>query len=91
MSQERRRIFYSGHVQGVGFRWATVNALKGIPVTGFVQNLPDGRVELVMEGLPADLDLGEQRVLSAMGRNIRSLAQSVEAPTGEFRHFEIRQ
>jgi len=52
---ERVTVFYSGRVQGIGFR-ATVRRIAcGYDVTGTVRNLPDGRVELVAEGTRAEL------------------------------------
>jgi acylphosphatase len=42
------QVFYEGHVQGVGFRWAVRDVAKGFDVTGWVRNLPDGRVELLV-------------------------------------------
>lgn len=54
MSEEdtvfRLEAFFSGHVQGVGFRYSTAQLAKGFDVTGFVRNLVDGRVELLAEG-----------------------------------------
>ncbi|HWH91270.1 MAG TPA: acylphosphatase [Candidatus Binatia bacterium] len=44
------QVFYEGNVQGVGFRWAVRDAAKGFDVTGWVRNLPDGRVELQVTG-----------------------------------------
>ena len=44
------QVFYEGHVQGVGFRWSVRHAAKGFDVTGWVRNLPDGRVELQVTG-----------------------------------------
>lgn len=41
---------FSGHVQGVGFRYSTSQIAKGYEVTGYVKNLADGRVELEVEG-----------------------------------------
>jgi acylphosphatase len=48
-----RKVFYSGRVQGVGFRWNAKHIAAGYEVVGFVRNLPDGRVELAIRG-PAE-------------------------------------
>ena len=48
--RSRVRILYSGHVQGVGFRYTAKTVAAGFEITGVVRNLPDGRVELVAEG-----------------------------------------
>jgi acylphosphatase len=44
------QVFYEGHVQGVGFRFTVRHIAKGFDVTGWVRNLPDGRVELRVTG-----------------------------------------
>ena len=44
------QVFYEGHVQGVGFRFTVRHIAKGFDVTGWVRNLPDGRVELQVAG-----------------------------------------
>ncbi len=44
------QVLYTGHVQGVGFRRRAERLAEGYPVAGYVQNLADGRVELVAEG-----------------------------------------
>ena len=44
------QVFYEGHVQGVGFRFTVRHIAKGFDVTGWVRNLPDGRVELQATG-----------------------------------------
>ncbi|MFW5637982.1 MAG: acylphosphatase [Methanoculleus sp.] len=46
----RVRVWISGQVQGVGFRWAVEDEARVKGVTGWVKNLPDGRVEAVFEG-----------------------------------------
>ncbi|MEK0448965.1 MAG: hypothetical protein RL088_1233 [Verrucomicrobiota bacterium] len=45
-----RHVFYEGRVQGVGFRWSAKNLARGFDVTGWVKNLPDGRVEMQVCG-----------------------------------------
>lgn len=91
MGRERRTIFYTGRVQGVGFRWSTLRALDGLEIDGYVKNLPDGRVELVIEGEPATLDAGLERVRTAMAGNIDRESVATAAPTGEFQGMGIRR
>ena len=49
------QVFYEGHVQGVGFRWTVRDTAKGFDVSGWVRNLPDGRVELQVCGEEAEV------------------------------------
>ena len=49
-----RQVIYSGRVQGVGFRAAIRQIAAGFEVTGWVKNLPDGRVE--MQAMTAESD-----------------------------------
>jgi acylphosphatase len=44
------QVFYSGRVQGVGFRYSVKRIASGYEVVGWVRNLPDGRVELQVDG-----------------------------------------
>ena len=46
----KKHIFISGRVQGVGFRHFTRKNAEALGVTGWVKNLPDGRVEAVLQG-----------------------------------------
>ena len=48
--QTRAHAFISGKVQGVGYRYSTMNAAKKLGLSGWVRNLPDSRVEAVFEG-----------------------------------------
>ena len=56
MGRELREVWYSGHVQGVGFRYTVLALARRSDVTGYVRNLPDGRVHLVVEGDVHELD-----------------------------------
>jgi acylphosphatase len=46
----RAHVLISGRVQGVGYRYATVDTASQLGLTGWVRNLPDGQVEAVFEG-----------------------------------------
>ena len=46
----RAHIFYSGMVQGVGFRFTVLRCAQDLDLRGWVKNLPDGRVEILAEG-----------------------------------------
>lgn len=48
----RRRVIFSGRVQGVGFRYTAQRLAEPQPVTGFVRNQADGTVELEAQGSP---------------------------------------
>ena len=50
MSFKRIHVFYSGSVQGVGFRYTAHDIAQGLRLNGWVKNLRDGRVELICEG-----------------------------------------
>jgi len=90
MKRRRMRIFYSGSVQGVGFRYTTKSVATGFEVTGTVRNLPDGRVELVAEGLAEELAAFRQAIReSGLEHFIRNEDVSWSDATGELSGFEI--
>jgi acylphosphatase len=89
-TRQRRQVFYSGRVQGVGFRYTTTNIAARFDVVGFVRNLPDGRVELVAEGTQEELTAFLNEVSERMEHYIRSTAVDRRAATGEFHNFTIR-
>ncbi len=90
MSAQSRRVLYSGSVQGVGFRWTARRCAMGHRVSGYVRNLPDGRVEIQAEGEPAELDAFLGEVRAAMRGYIRNESTQQGPATGGFAGFEIR-
>ena len=64
VKRARMQIFYSGRVQGVGFRYTVKKVVSGFEVTGTVRNLPDGRVELIAEGAKDELSAFRQGILT---------------------------
>jgi acylphosphatase len=85
------QVFYEGNVQGVGFRWSVRHVAKGFDVTGWVRNLPDGRVELQVTGeeneVRAFLDHIAQGELHALIH--KQTEQKLEKPVTS-RGFDIR-
>ncbi len=84
-----RRVLYSGRVQGVGFRYTTHEVAQTHAVTGFVRNLRDGRVELVAEGAPAELESFLAAVARAMSGSIDSQDVQTVAVSGTYQSFDI--
>jgi acylphosphatase len=83
-------IYYAGHVQGVGFRYAAKSVAQGYEVTGTVRNLEDGRVELVVEGRKPELEAYRRAIQdSEVGGLIRQEAVHWTEAHGEFRGFVI--
>ncbi|WP_347110128.1 acylphosphatase [Paenarthrobacter sp. S56] len=80
----------SGMVQGVGFRYWTARKADELLLKGTVRNRADGSVEIVAEGLPADIDrfLDWLRSSHAPGRVEDVDSQALDA-TGEFSDFRI--
>ncbi len=83
-------VFYSGRVQGVGFRYTVKSITPGFEVTGTIRNLADGRVELVAEGAREELEAFRQAIReSGLGRMIQGEEEHWCEPGGIFRGFEI--
>ncbi len=90
MAPERLHAFFSGHVQGVGFRYRSAStAARFSGITGEVRNLDDGRVELTAEGERAALDAFLEGLRRAMSEYIRDVEVSWSGATGEFSGFGI--
>ncbi len=90
MQRCRLTIHYSGHVQGVGFRYTAKSVAMGFEVTGIVRNLADGRVEVVAEGSREELESFRRAMQdSEVGGLIRHEEILWAQATGEYRGFEI--
>ncbi|MBC8001555.1 MAG: acylphosphatase [Opitutaceae bacterium] len=90
MARSRMVIFYSGRVQGVGFRYSVKVLTMGFDLTGTVRNLPDGRVELIAEGERGELDEFRRAIQdSDVGRFVRDEAVTWSDAISQFRGFEI--
>jgi acylphosphatase len=84
-----RLVHYSGRVQGVGFRATAADIARDYPVTGWVKNLPDGRVELLVEGPEAAVKKFLQAVHTRWENNIDKEQVEERPASGKFRAFEV--
>jgi acylphosphatase len=86
----RREIYFSGNVQGVGFRYTTCHLASRYEVTGFVRNLPDRRVQVVVEGALSEIRGLLKDIATAMEGYVRKTEIRDLDATGEFETFGIR-
>ena len=86
----RARLLIAGRVQGVAFRWETQRAARRCQVAGWVRNLPDGRVEAVVEGPRARVnDLIDWCRKGPPVARVDSLDIQWEDFRGDFASFDI--
>ena len=85
----RRTVLFTGRVQGVGFRYTTCAVARSFQVTGTVRNLADGRVEMIVEGVPGELARFQAAVEEALRGRIHDISVSETAATDEYRSFSI--
>ena len=86
-----QQVFYSGHVQGVGFRYSVKQIARGFDVCGWVRNLADGRVELQASGEAKELSAFLEGIMqSSLRAHIQDVAAYPLSPIPELRGFEIR-
>lgn len=87
---KRVHIFFSGYVQGVGFRYTARRIAQTLGAVGWVKNCYDGRVELVAEEEEQVL----QQLLNELNRAFEGYVKNAEViwedGTGEFTSFSIR-
>ncbi len=82
-------IFYSGTVQGVGFRYAVERFASGLKLTGWVRNLPNGQVEILGEGPKEDIERLIQQVDARFEGYIKEKKVSFTPVHGTFKDFQI--
>jgi acylphosphatase len=84
------RVLYEGYVQGVGFRWTARRLAQGYDVSGWVRNLPDGRVELQVSGEDDEVAafLGAIRESTLGGHIAAEGTTQIEIPS-PFKGFRI--
>lgn len=91
VGNERLHAWIEGQVQGVGFRYFVREIAATFPVTGWVRNLHDGRVELVAEGERGDLE----KLIAAVkqgprGSSVNEVRVEWGVASGEFDSFRVQ-
>jgi len=82
----------SGRVQGVGYRFFADEAARVEGLSGWIRNLPDGRVEALAEGdMEAVERFGRQLARGPGGARVDRIDIVEEPPDGRIRRFEIRR
>ena len=85
----RIEVWFSGHVQGVGFRYTCRQIAAEFEVSGTVQNLLDGRVHLIVEALRSEAEAFIAEIADQMRSYIRENEQSEPAPVEGLQGFVI--
>jgi acylphosphatase len=90
MALKMVELHYSGRVQGVGFRFTAFRFAQDHKVSGYVRNMPDGRVELVAEGEEASLHDLIRGLNEDLGDYIEKYSINWFPPSGNYKGFSIR-
>ncbi len=86
-----RVLRIAGRVQRVGFRWFAIEAASREGVAGWVQNLPDGRVEILVEGEAEAVERFERAVRRGPGSaRVDEVETEIVPPTGRYHGFSSR-
>ena len=83
-------VYFSGHVQGVGFRYSVLQVAREFDVAGYVVNLADGRVQLEAEGRETEIGAFVAAVEERMHGYIRKVERLSERRPAQFSGFSIR-
>jgi len=90
MARKRVEVFYSGSVQGVGFRFTADRYASIYKISGYVKNMPDGGVKIIAEGEEESLKSFLANITGDMRSYIRDHTEDWSPATGEFKDFGIR-
>ncbi len=82
-------VYYSGWVQGVGFRFTAEDIARSLDINGWVKNLRDGRVEIIAEAEEEALKEFLNMILQSFSRYIQDTDIDWQPAKGEFKGFGI--
>ena len=82
-------IFYSGIVQGVGFRYTAQRIASGLSLSGWARNLSDGRVEVLVEGPKEQVERLIIELQEYFSQHIKNRQVNYYSATGKFLDFSV--
>jgi acylphosphatase len=88
--KQQVHVYYSGRVQGIGFRYTAVDFAESMGITGWVKNLRDGRVEILAEAEEENLRNLLNKLKDRFFEYIRDTQADWDPATGEFSEFSIK-
>ncbi|MEI6631087.1 MAG: acylphosphatase [bacterium] len=87
--QKQLHAYYSGRVQGIGFRFTAESIARELGITGWVRNLSDGRVEIVAEAGEEALKEFLERISRHLSRYIMDVDMQWQSASAKFKEFAI--
>ncbi|MCK9571717.1 MAG: acylphosphatase [Candidatus Omnitrophica bacterium] len=87
--RKQAHLYYSGKVQGIGFRFTARKIADTLNVSGWVKNSPDGRVEILAEGEEPDLKNFLSQIHRLLGSYITEESAQWSQPSGDFTDFQV--
>jgi acylphosphatase len=88
--KKQAEVYYSGQVQGIGFRFTAERLAGEMGITGWVSNLSDGRVELVAEANEDTLKDFIAQINNIFKRYIQDIQTEWKPATGAFKDFGVK-
>ena len=88
---EQAHIFFTGMVQGVGFRYTTQRIASSLGLKGWVKNLSDGRVEILSEGPKASIEKMFQELDDHFKSYIQHREVNWQKSSNQFKDFRVIQ
>ena len=87
--KKQLHIYYSGKVQGIGFRYTVQDIASLLKICGWVKNLNDSRVEVLAEAEEEILNSLLEQVNQHFSRYIKEVNVEWQPASGEFRDFQV--
>lgn len=87
--KKQAHLYYSGKVQGIGFRYTAREIADSLNISGWVRNSPDGKVEILAEGEMKDLENFLAQITLRLQRYISAQNVQWQEPCGAFQDFQV--